>query len=67
MKEKEPSKLPFNERLAASISETAEKIGVSRNTVYLMLKQGQLSAVHCGARNMVTTASIRALLEGKAA
>ncbi|MDI1347251.1 MAG: helix-turn-helix domain-containing protein [Pseudolabrys sp.] len=62
-----PSSLPFEQRLALSVSETAETLGVGRNSVYGLIKAGRLKAVKLGARNTITTDSIRALLHAEAA
>jgi len=48
-----------------TISETARRLGVSRDTVYLMIRKGQLTIVAVGARDRVLTASVERLLSGK--
>lgn len=62
-----PSSLTFDQRLALSIPETADVLGVGRNSVYGLIKAGKLKAVKLGARNTITTDSIRALLHAEAA
>ena len=67
MRKKTPSNLSFEQRLAFSVSETADVLGVGRNSVYGLIRAGKLKAVKLGARNTITTDSIRALLHAEAA
>jgi excisionase family DNA binding protein len=67
MRKKSPSKLSLEQRLALSVSETADTLGVGRNSVYGLIKAGKLKAVKLGARNTITTDSIRTLLSAEAA
>lgn len=51
--------------IALSITETGKALGgegdpLSRNTIYRMLRRGQLEAFKFGSRTMVTMASIEA-------
>ena len=45
-----------------TISETARRLGVSRDTVYLMIRKGQQTIVAIGERDRVLTASVDRLL-----
>jgi len=54
----------LDRRLALSPSETAEVLGVSRPSVYLLLADGRLPSVYCGARRLIAVAAVRAYLEG---
>jgi excisionase family DNA binding protein len=67
MKPLTPSNLPFYQRLTLGITETTQVLGVGRNTVYGLIKAGKLKSVKFGSRNMVTTDSIRAVLQMEAA
>jgi excisionase family DNA binding protein len=53
----------FDGRLTVSIDETANALGVGRDTVYIMIQDGRLTASKFGARTVVHTNSIRQLLE----
>jgi len=55
--------LPFEQRLTLGLRETADKLGVGRNTIYQLLRAKKLKAVKLGSRTGITTDSIRALLE----
>jgi excisionase family DNA binding protein len=52
-----------NERRALSIQETARTCGLSRATLYRLLKDGKLTTIKIGARRLVPVASIDALLK----
>jgi len=55
-----------NERRALSIQETARTCGLSRATLYRLLKDGKLCTVKVGARRLVPVSAIDALLNGGA-
>lgn len=67
MRKQKPSHLPLSERLMAGINETAETLGLGRNSVYALIKAGKLKSVKNGSRNLVTTENIRALVQQEAA
>jgi excisionase family DNA binding protein len=67
MRKRKSSVLPFEQRGAASVSETADYLGVGRNTVYSFIKAGKLKVAKLGSRTCVLTASARALLQQDAA
>ena len=54
------------ERRAVSIREAANSCGLSRATMYRLLKDGKLSTIKIGARRLVPVAAIDALLNGGA-
>jgi len=54
------------ERRALSIEEAARSCGLSRSTLYRLLKNGKLPTVKIGARRLVPVAAIDALLSGGA-
>ncbi len=54
------------ERRALSILETASTCGLSRATLYRLLKDGKLTTIKIGARRLVPVASVDALLNGGA-
>ena len=53
-------------RRALSIRETARSCGLSRATLYRLLKDGKLCTVKVGARRLVPVSAIDALLNGGA-
>jgi excisionase family DNA binding protein len=67
MRKRKSSELPFEQRGAASVRETAEYLGVGVNSVYNLINDGKLKAVKFGSRTSITTASARALLQPEAA
>jgi excisionase family DNA binding protein len=52
----------FDGRLTVSVDETAAALGIGRDSVYLMLQRGDLTASKFGTRTVVHVASIRTLL-----
>ena len=53
------------EKTLYSIKETQEALGVSRDSVYKLIKLGKLSSVHILTRNFCTLESIEAVKRGK--
>lgn len=53
-------------RRALSINEAAQVRGLSRATVYRLLKDGKLTTVKIGSRRVVPVGAIDALLDGGA-
>jgi excisionase family DNA binding protein len=50
------------ERLAFSIEEAAETLGVSRDHIYDLLRTGQLRSIKSGRRRLITRGAIEAYL-----
>ena len=48
--------------LLLSLAETRQLLGLSRTTVFRLLKEGRLSSVRVGARHLVTRESIYRLV-----
>jgi excisionase family DNA binding protein len=57
---------PDIKRRAYSIPEAAQICGVSRATLYRLLKEGKISTIKLGARRLVPEASIDTLLQSGA-
>jgi excisionase family DNA binding protein len=53
------------ERLAYSISDTAEALSIGRTTVYVLINTRRLEAFKLGRRTLVTAESIRRLVEAR--
>lgn len=51
-------------KLAYSIAETCEALGLGKTTIYRLISEKQLATLRIGARRLVTATSINALLEG---
>lgn len=49
--------------LLVSIPDAARMLSVGRTSIYHMLADGRLQSLKLGSRNLVTTASIRALVD----
>jgi excisionase family DNA binding protein len=56
--------LQIPERRAFSIRETERAVNLSRATIYRLIAAGKLATVKIGARRLVPSASIDALLGG---
>jgi excisionase family DNA binding protein len=52
------------ERLAYSVDEAAEVIGVSRDHIYDLLRTGLLRSVKSGRRRLITKGQLEAYLAG---
>jgi excisionase family DNA binding protein len=57
-----PCRMANQERRALSIGEAARTCGLSRSTLYRLLKSGKLTTVKVGARRLVPVHAIDALL-----
>ena len=53
------------DRLTLTIEETAELLGISRNSAYLAVRSGQLPVLKIGRRYLVSRANLEAMLELK--
>jgi excisionase family DNA binding protein len=51
------------EPIVISIADTAKALGLGRTSIYAMIGDGRLEAIKLGSRRLVTTASIRRLIE----
>lgn len=54
----------MNDKLLISITDAAQALSVCRNTVYALIRSGNLRVVQIGRRRMIAAASVRALVEG---
>jgi excisionase family DNA binding protein len=61
-----PPNFVETKRRAYSIREAASMCGVSRATLYRLLRQGKITTIKIGSRRLVPEASIDALLAGGA-
>jgi excisionase family DNA binding protein len=52
----------MKERLAFSIAEAADAIGISRDTVYRLIQRGEIHSVLVGKRRLIPRASLLQLL-----
>lgn len=50
------------ERLAVSVAEACEMIGIGRTKVYELIHEGRLKRVKVGRRTLLSVASIEALI-----
>ena len=50
-------KSPFQDRIASSIPETAEAVGVSKDLIRTAIRQGKLEAKKAGRRTIITHAA----------
>jgi len=56
----------MSERLTMTVQETAEALGISRNTAYELVHQGHIPSVRLGRRLLVPKQALHAWLEGQA-
>lgn len=54
------------DRLTMTVQEAADALGISRNTAYELVHQGQIPSVRLGRRLLVPTKALHAWLEGQA-
>lgn len=52
--------------IAVSINDAARALGLGRTSIYSLINSGKLEARKLGRRTLVTTESIRALIDGAA-
>jgi excisionase family DNA binding protein len=52
----------LTERLALTVDETAAALGLSRPTIWRMIRRGELQSVKVGGRRLIPVAALRALL-----
>lgn len=50
--------------IAVSINDAARALGLGRTSIYSLINEGKLEARKLGRRTLVTTESIRALIDG---
>lgn len=50
------------ERLAVSVTEACEMIGIGRTKIYELIRDGRLKSVKVGRRTLLSVASIEALI-----
>jgi excisionase family DNA binding protein len=53
------------EPIATSINGAAKALSLGRTSIYALINEGRLEKVKLGRRTLVTTASIRALIDGQ--
>jgi len=49
-------------RMAYSVDEAATSTGLSRSTLYIAMKAGQLAFLKCGSRRLITVVELEAFL-----
>ena len=54
---------PPQNRLALTVNETADTLGISRQSVYNALERGDLPCVTIGGRRLIPTADLLAFLD----
>lgn len=57
----------YPEPLAYSIADACRVSSIGRTRLYSLIKEGKLDARKVGKRTLIPAASLRALIEGKAA
>lgn len=55
------------ERLAVSIREAGEMLGVCERTVYYMIERGEILSRKAGSRTLISLESLRRFMEGNEA
>jgi excisionase family DNA binding protein len=64
-RQRQPAAIPPT-KLAYSVVEFAQAIGISRPTVYVMIQRGQLRTVMIGRRRLIPASEIDRVLSGAA-
>jgi excisionase family DNA binding protein len=64
-RQRQPSAIP-PAKMAYSVVEFAQAIGISRPTVYVMIQRGQLRTVMIGRRRLIPATEIERVLSGAA-
>ncbi|MFN0088655.1 MAG: helix-turn-helix domain-containing protein [Acidimicrobiales bacterium] len=59
----QPQREPDDGIRAVSVAEAARRLGVSRTTVFKLLREGRLPSVQIGDRRLVSVAAIEAFIE----
>ena len=54
------------EPFTVSVNEATQLLSLGRTTVYSLIKEQRLATIKLGRRTLITTQSIRALIEGAA-
>lgn len=54
---------PPMDRLAVSVEEAAQMLGIGRSKVFELLKEGSLPSIRIGRRRLISCTEIRAFLE----
>jgi len=62
----QPVREGYGERFLLSLDEVAYRLGVSRTTLWRLIKQGELETVHIGSRTFVLTSSVHEFLRRNA-
>ncbi len=62
---REPAKVqrPAVQRISLSVPEAAEATGLSRSTLYNLMKAEELAFVKCGARRLIPVPALNELLD----
>jgi excisionase family DNA binding protein len=58
--------IPTQEKITLRINETVAVSGLSRSTIYELLKAGKLRAVKVGGRRLILRESLQTLLQAEA-
>ncbi|MBB5373785.1 helix-turn-helix domain-containing protein [Acidocella aromatica] len=53
----------YMEPVAISVNSAAKALGIGRSSIYALIKGGQLEAIKIGRRTLLTTASIKRLVQ----
>lgn len=56
----------MSDRLTMTVQETAEALGISRNSAYQLVRQGEIPSVRLGRRLVIPKQALTAWLERQA-
>ena len=65
MLDRQPSRVPFRERLTCTVAEACAATGLCRDVVFARIKSGELASRLVGKRRLISVASLVALVEGE--
>ena len=53
-------------RMAYSVEETAQALGIGRGLVFMLLREGQLKSIRLGKRRLIPAAELQAFMDRQA-
>ena len=58
--------IPYRDRVAWTVDETCQLLGLGRTTIYQLLAEGKIEAIRVGRRRLILVRSALALIEPSA-
>ncbi len=61
--EPKPPTMPMNDQLVFGIQEAANLLGISRSSIYILIREGKLPVVKLGRRTLIPVQELKSLLQ----